>query len=37
MNGPLENVAIAMHCNLRPLVLLGCNYEVHYAPLYKFN
>jgi len=37
----LENVAIAMHCNLKPLdvapVLMGINYEEHNALAYKLT
>jgi len=37
----LENVAIAMHCNLKPLdvapVVLDINYEEHNALAYKLN
>jgi len=37
----LEEMANAMHCNLRPLdvvpVVLGFNDEAHNAPAYKFS
>jgi len=31
----LEKVAFAMHCNLRPSVVQGLNYQAHTAPAYQ--